>query len=260
MSNDQWSSGQSEPQRSDHGWMSQSSASDAQPPAPAPWPPTTPDPQGWEQQASQSSAPQEWGQPQQQANATQEWGQSQQPTAQGWGEAQPQPSASDWSQGQQQQQWGQSPAPAAAANQGWQQQQPAGGGWQQPAQQGWDQQQQQPWAAQGQPAKDPNAVGFGAVFDFGFKKFALGGAAGTIYLVMAIALGVWWLFGLIDVLTLEYINAGTIVRQIFGNIAIAFFALLGSRVVLEGAAAQVKLLQRAERKDAAEAQQVEQAA
>ncbi len=225
MSNNQWNNGQGQGQGESQGegqWQ----------------------PQGDWNPAPQQSAG-EWDQSQ--APQSQDWNTGQQ--AQNWNAgAQGQPSATDWNSGQQGQDWhaGAQPQPSAQdwnASQGWN----AGAtahqtqGWQDHNQQagfapGQGQQQWQP-----QPPKQKSA--FGNVFDFSFKKFALPEAAGTIFLISVIAIGVWWLVDLINVLTIvggPYgVGAGSVLQILIGGLARSVLYILIVRVLIEGMSALV---------------------
>ncbi|MCC2594073.1 hypothetical protein LKO27_11715 [Tessaracoccus sp. OS52] len=230
--------------------------------------------------AQQAPAGQDWNQ-----QPAQDWTQQQQPQQQGWNAQQ---AGADWNTGAQHQggsDWNAQPQSSA---QEWHQQQPAQDwnaqpqtDWtaQQPAQEwGAPPQGGQPWnqpqggfqgpPAFGKPARDQRVpsprrrsdTGLGNVFDFSFKKFALPSAAGTIFLISVICFGIWWVFDLIQVLTVGtefYEPSGALIADvIFGGLARMFIGVLLTRVLIEGASAVVKLANKA---DAEKVDEVEKA-
>ena len=200
------------------------------------------EPQGqWNPAAPQSAG--EWDHGQAQPSAG-EWN-----TQQGWNTgAQPQPSASDWNT---QQGWntGAQPQPPSGdwnPQQGWNTQQ----GWNSGATahpSGWGEPHQQGGVAPGyewQPQQAPRRKSaLGNVFDFSFKKFALPEAAGTIFLIAIIAIGVWWMIDVITVLTLAGgpygVGPGTILQSLIGGLARSLLYVLTARILLEGMSALI---------------------
>ena len=145
---------------------------------------------------------QDWG-AQQQASGT-EWGQ-QQPATQDWSQAQPQQSAQEWGQPQQ-------------SAQDWNQQQ-----WQQGA-----------VAPQPYPGQYTPSPAKGSPFDFSFKKLSLPGAAGLIFTLGVVAVGVEWLFSFIALLASGYEPpAIAVVNNLVGGLAGVLFKVLILRVLIE---------------------------
>ena len=195
------------------------------------------------QQWNSGQGSNEWA-PQQPAR---EWGQE---SAQDWGQAQPQTSAQEWGQAQPQtsgQEWGQQ-APAQDWNQAqpWGQAQPQAPGQDWNQQQGWQGQQlpvapqqfQQPVAPKGSP------------FDFSFKMLSLPGAAGLIFTLGVIAIGIEWLFSFIYLLTsgseFYFARLPAILNSLFGGLAGALFKILVLRVLIEIGIVGSRLLKKAE--------------
>ncbi len=194
---------------------------------------------------------QEWNtgaQPQPSAgdwNASQGWNTGAQPqppsgnwnASQGWNAgAQPQPPSGDWSASQG---WN---TGATAHQSGWGDPHQQGGLAPGYEQQQWQQQQQQ--QQQQQEQRQPRTrSAFGNVFDFSFRKFALPEAAGTIFLIAIIAIGVWWLVDVVTVLTLAGgpygAGPGTILQSLIGGVAQSLVYVLAARVLLEGMSALV---------------------
>lgn len=194
--------------------------------------------QEWAQQAQTSAS--EWGQPAPQPSAPQsDWTQSQ--PGQDWHQAQPQRSAGEWHQAQGGQDWNQQ---QWQGQQGWDQNQQ---GWDQ-NQQGWDQnqqwpqQQQQQWGQQNY-AQAGSAYSAGqwqqrapkkpSPFDFSFRRPALPEAAGTIFLVGAIGLGVWWLFRMVSALTYLIEYPLDFFVSFLGDAGLALFGIMLLRALLE---------------------------
>lgn len=204
--------------------------------------------QDWTQQGQTSAS--EWGQPVGQPSAPQgnEWAQPQ-PSAGDWQQAQPQPSAGDWHQAQ--------PQPSAGD---WQQAQPQGGEWGQqghgaqewgqqqwPAQQGWENSQQwdqnQQWSQQGQAPGGAGPAGAPqqwtqqpkkpSPFDFSVKQQVLPGAAGTIFTMGAIGIGVWWVVQLLEGLVLLVDYPLGFFTRVLGGAGLALFAVMVLRVLVE---------------------------
>ena len=223
----------------------------------------------WTQQGQTSAT--EWGQPQPQTSA-QDWQGAQaqpQPSAGDWQQAQPQQSAQDWQAAQSQgsadwnqaqpqpsaQDWGQ-----AQQAQSWDQGQQQWGQQGQQGQQGqsWDQNQQwnqqqggyanttggysgapQQWNQQAEKKPSP--------FDFSFKRQALPGAAGTIFLIGTIGLAVWWLFHFIGVFSFSAGLSGDVpipmlLERLLGGAALAVFGIMLLRAILEVGVAVTGLL------------------
>ena len=250
-SNQEW--GQAQPQSSAQEW------GQAQPQASA---------QDWNQQQGQAASGNDWGQGQQSA---QDWNQQQGQAAAGndWGQAQPQASAQDWNQAQPQasaQDWNQQQGQAAAGND-WGQGQQSAQDWNQQGGQGgqqdWNQQQGQNWnqqqggqyfpAQQGQFQGQP-AERKASPFDFSFKQLSLPSAAGMIFMIGVIAVGVEWLFGFLQILVdgnsfgFEGGDASVmgIIGTLIGGLAAALFKVLVLRVLIEIGVAGAKLLKKAE--------------
>lgn len=257
MSNNQWNSPQGEGQWKPQGeWnpaAPQSAGERDQSQAQPPPGDSSAGQQGqdWNAGAQPQPPSGDWntGAPRQDWNA----GAQQQPSASDWNTgaprqdwntgAQPQPSSSDWNAPQG---WGAQQQPSAAdwnASQGWNPGATAHqSGWGDPHQQGgfapgYEQQQ---WQQQRQP-RTKSALG--NVFDFSFKKFALPEAAGTIFLIAIIAIGVWWLVDVITVLTLAGgpygVGPGTILQSLIGGVARSLLYVLAARVLLEGVSALI---------------------
>lgn len=221
MSNQQWNQGQS-----------------------GAWTPQPPEGTPEQGQAAQQ-APQDWGQ-------QQNWAQQGQTSASEWGQPTGQPSApqgTDWTQGQSSaQEWAQPQAQPQAqpSGQDWGQQQ-----WQdqqQGQQQGWDQNQQwgqqppQQWGQQGhlpagyagtgapQWAPQPKKPG---PFDFSFKRPALPDAAGAIFVLGTIGIGVWWLFQVIESLSYLFDYPMGFFTSVLGGAGLAIFGIMMLRTLLE---------------------------
>lgn len=217
MSNQQWNQGQS-----------------------GAWTPQPPEGTPEQGQAAQQ-APQDWGQ-------QQNWAQQGQTSASEWGQPTGQPSApqgTDWTQGQSSaQEWAQ--PQAQPSGQDWGQQQ-----WQdqqQGQQQGWDQNQQwgqqppQQWGQQGhlpagyagtgapQWAPQPKKPG---PFDFSFKRPALPDAAGAIFVLGTIGIGVWWLFQVIESLSYLFDYPMGFFTSVLGGAGLAIFGIMMLRTLLE---------------------------
>lgn len=192
--------------------------------------------QPWTQQGQQSAP--EWGQPQAPAPQGNAWTEPQpQRSAQDWTQAQPQASAGDWHQAQQQ--------PASAGE--WAQQyQGSAQGWNQnqqqfPPQQGWDHNQQQ-WGQQGyvpapqsagQPQWAPDKPKKPSPFDFSFSKPTLPDAAGTIFLIGSIGIGVWWLFQLLSAFAYVIDFPLEFFGTVIGDAGLAVFGVMVLRALLE---------------------------
>ena len=222
MSNNQWNSGQGSNE-----WAPQQGGSNE-------WGAQ----QGGQQEWNQQGSNQEWGQAQPQSSA-QEWGQAQpQASAQDWNQQQGQAAAQEWNQGGQQD-WNQQGAQGGQdwnqQGQNWNQQQ---GGQYFPAQQG---------QFQGQPAERKASP-----FDFSFKQLSLPSAAGMIFMIGVIAVGVEWLFGFLQILVdgnsfgFEGGDASVmgIIGTLIGGLAAALFKVLVLRVLIEIGVAVTTLLTR----------------
>lgn len=88
---------------------------------------------------------------------------------------------------------------------------------------------EQQWQA---PTPAPS-TGFANVFDFSFKKLALPTAAGTIYLVTAICLAVWWVFDVVAALASGPLDFSYSSSWIIGGLTRSVVILLAARVLLE---------------------------
>lgn len=161
----------------------------------------------------------------------------QQPSARGWStDAQQQPSASEWHGDRQQWQAQGQPGPPQGA-QGWN---PAA-----PRQQGWNPNPQNQYAPgqQRTPRPSRSSSGFSNVFDFSFRKPALPEASGAIFLVVIIAVAIWWLIDLVYAVGAgggEFgVGAGFIVQLLLSGLARSVLIILAARVLLEGMSALV---------------------
>lgn len=188
----------------------------------------------------------EWGQGAGQSSAP-DWNQMPQPPA---FDREPQPGGA-WAPSQRQE-WNTGAHPQTSANE-WQGP-PAQQGWNQNAydQQGWNQNDydQQGWnqnpqggfapGQQWQPQPARKSTGFGNVFDFSFKKFALPEAGGTIFLIVVIGFLAKWLFDLIWTLSYNF-DFSDLMNALLGNLALAIVGILLARAFLEGMSALVTL-------------------
>ncbi|GAB3815008.1 hypothetical protein GCM10028820_11700 [Tessaracoccus terricola] len=217
----------------------------AQPQGSADWNQQQPAQQDWNAQPQASASQQDWNaQPQGSAD----WNAQPQSSAD-WN-AQPQGSTQDWNQQQ-------------PAQQDWNAQPQGGADWNQQPAQDWNQQGQQNWNQQGGfqgapgfggqpgqqwPAQQPAGGGnaFANVFDFSFKKLALPSAGGTIFLVAVICFALWWVFDLVQVLTMGMTLGSMVLSTVVGGLARMVIGILLTRVLIEGMSALVKLSEKSD--------------
>ena len=113
---------------------------------------------------------------------------------------------------------------------------PAGQPWERASQDG-----RQLWAQAPAPPKP-------SPFDFGFKALSLPGAAGLIFLLGTIGLGLEWLFGVITILASgsEYILVSpiSVLQAIVGGAGALLVKVLALRVLIEIGVAVTTLLTR----------------
>ena len=113
---------------------------------------------------------------------------------------------------------------------------PAGQPWERASQDG-----RQLWAQAPAPPKP-------SPFDFGFKALSLPGAAGLIFLLGTIGLGLEWLFGVITILASgsEYILVTpiSVLQAIVGGAGALLVKVLALRVLIEIGVAVTTLLAR----------------
>ena len=113
---------------------------------------------------------------------------------------------------------------------------PAGQPWERASQDG-----RQLWAQAPAPPKP-------SPFDFGFKALSLPGAAGLIFLLGTIGLGLEWLFGVITILASgsDYILVSpiSVLQAIVGGAGALLFKVLALRVLIEIGVAVTTLLAR----------------